>query len=891
MRILHLLSTSLIWSLVSAQSDNNHGDLQDLEHFAWLPLPSDSNNNSPAAITLPLPNDNDNDTPPISTVTTVITTMTNTPTQSPTYKPFIFTCPPPSIVGCTSLSSTPTNHECIWLNDPCYRDEAIEYEHCCQDECGRNYCTSKSYNDEEEWSEGGEEKGSGKTVNSTETEVLTEVPTPQPTVQQPPIPDRGWDDDENDDDMTTKNFQCPASNVVGCTSPDLNNISHECPTPGQVCSSINMDDDNWFTEYCCVDDCNRNYCTAKGVYQVVGKDDEDNDDGSEIVQMEMDIVEAEMAEIEEALNSINNENVGDEEVAVVEEVMDENDEEALNDINTDNTEGVEEPSNSLEDWLWGGDNESNNDKEETVIEETTNIEEGKGQNFNVLCYGPGANRPCPMGRLPYTCENDAKMCCTGRVVDLPGLGVCTMDVEWVVPPELLEMAEEATATSTTEATAPATTTEDTTTSTEATTTEVTTTEATAITATTSTEGNTLADNLWDVSDSVQALPDAATTYTGQPVTINVLFNDYVVQQQPGGWDMPDFTASLEVTDIVSNGEHGMCEITDGGSIMYIPNDTYSGSDKCGYRVCVKDDKTGEADEARCNFGALLITIEEQIISDDDFATVEPRPWEKNEPMLSKPNSSMRDEDELQQAEFDQGFDPEIEQNAINIGEGEELTTWQLSPGDRGDCSDEDTLITVEMQTDEHGTDVKWELTRDDDNTVMIEGGPYGEYSYDMVDVCLPPSQSLYTFHINDEWGDGLCDGSGMCGFYKLYLNGREIVHVNHYATNNTHHINVGYDPTEDMTMRDQLYLEAHNKRRQKWHEMYDKEYIPLIWSPKLAEESKRWAVKLLDECNSDDIEHEPGVSAGENLAKNRGPETDEDDGSPSWGQLYSPDSK
>lgn len=63
---------------------------------------------------------------------------------------------------------------------------------------------------------------------------------------------------------------------------------------------------------------------------------------------------------------------------------------------------------------------------------------------------------------------------------------------------------------------------------------------------------------------------------------------------------------------------------------------------------------------------------------------------------------------------------------------------------------------------------------------------------------------------------------------------------------------------------------AHNTRRQKYHRQWGKSYVPLNWSPQLAVEAKRWANKLLGDCESSNIKHEPNVSEGENLAKNRG---------------------
>ena len=128
---------------------------------------------------------------------------------------------------------------------------------------------------------------------------------------------------------------------------------------------------------------------------------------------------------------------------------------------------------------------------------------------------------------------------------------------------------------------------------------------------------------------------------------------------------------------------------------------------------------------------------------------------------------------------------------------------------------------------------------------------------------------------------GFCCKHGN-GFYSIFLDNVRMVHVTHFNENMTNVINVGYDPTPVMTERDHEYLHAHNKRRQKWHEMYNTSYVPLQWSPKLAEESLVWANELLKDCDSVGIEHEPGIGYGENLAKNHGNYDD-------WGQLYPPE--
>lgn len=52
-------------------------------------------------------------------------------------------------------------------------------------------------------------------------------------------------------------FQCPSADFVGCTAVDPENPVDECPTVGEPCP------DSTDGEFCCLDDCPRNYCTAK----------------------------------------------------------------------------------------------------------------------------------------------------------------------------------------------------------------------------------------------------------------------------------------------------------------------------------------------------------------------------------------------------------------------------------------------------------------------------------------------------------------------------------------------------------------------------------------------------------------------------------------------------
>mmetsp|Transcript_31299 Transcript_31299/g.65438 ORF Transcript_31299/g.65438 Transcript_31299/m.65438 type:complete len:619 (-) Transcript_31299:195-2051(-) len=198
------------------------------------------------------------------------------------------------------------------------------------------------------------------------------------------------------------------------------------------------------------------------------------------------------------------------------------------------------------------------------------------------------------------------------------------------------------------------------------------------------------------------------------------------------------------------------------------------------------------------------------------------------------------------------------------------------------CSNGNIKVTIEIQTDQYGSDTSWFLAkshRTNAPIINVKQGTYNSTTFDKKETCIAPGTKL-NFTVYDEWGDGLCCGYGD-GFVKAYLDDREIMYVTSFGKSMTEIINVGFDFAPNMTTRELLYLEAHNRRRKEWHESNNVTYVPLFWSPQLAEEARIWAEELLVNCSSHGIEHEKGVEEGENLAKNVGRDL-------TWGQLYPP---
>jgi len=102
---------------------------------------------------------------------------------------------------------------------------------------------------------------------------------------------------------------------------------------------------------------------------------------------------------------------------------------------------------------------------------------------------------------------------------------------------------------------------------------------------------------------------------------------------------------------------------------------------------------------------------------------------------------------------------------------------------------------LELQTEDVSCEFREVITPTLFKRFKKSEAAYTVYSYDKVEVCVRIGKE-YIFIIKDEYGDGLCqpDTGRMCGYYKLYLDGRELVHGSYYGTKNTHRINIGYDP-------------------------------------------------------------------------------------------------
>ena len=190
-------------------------------------------------------------------------------------------------------------------------------------------------------------------------------------------------------------------------------------------------------------------------------------------------------------------------------------------------------------------------------------------------------------------------------------------------------------------------------------------------------------------------------------------------------------------------------------------------------------------------------------------------------------------------------------------------------------------LTIEVVTDKFGSDVGWSISGYHTKKLIdkVVTGTYGIFDNDQVDLCVLPG--LYNFTLTDDYGDGVCCMQGD-GHVKVFFNYREVMYLSSYGKVVSEILNVGFDPSPSMSARDYLYLDAHNRRRFAWFSQNFVSDVPLVWSPRIAEESRVWAEKLLVNCSGAGIQHEHGVDEGENLAKNTGTVTEDGLG---WGQV------
>lgn len=123
---------------------------------------------------------------------------------------------------------------------------------------------------------------------------------------------------------------------------------------------------------------------------------------------------------------------------------------------------------------------------------------------------------------------------------------------------------------------------------------------------------------------------------------------------------------------------------------------------------------------------------------------------------------------------------------INVGNGPNtLLVYTTDPDGQtdGNAANDDrqasfnvsnpgTVITVQVQLDDYGSETTWELAPQGGGAVIEQGGPYSDNQEGSIissDVCL--TNGCYTLTIDDAYGDGICCSYGQGDYWVLGANG------------------------------------------------------------------------------------------------------------------------
>lgn len=190
---------------------------------------------------------------------------------------------------------------------------------------------------------------------------------------------------------------------------------------------------------------------------------------------------------------------------------------------------------------------------------------------------------------------------------------------------------------------------------------------------------------------------------------------------------------------------------------------------------------------------------------------------------------------------------------------------------RGGCSN----VSVQFRTDRYGKETTVTVSGNG-RTWMSSAKEVPAYTTKTMQQCLPPG--TYTLRLVDQ--DGLCSVANSAkGWYAMYVNGVKVIAGCRFAGSKTHTIKIGSNWQNSMSNRAREWLNAHNSRRRQHNG--GKGYVALRWSNTLANDAKRYAEQLGNNCKNGALVHAKGIQDGENLAKNFG--------SGSWGNQYSCD--
>ncbi|KAL7459495.1 hypothetical protein ACHAWC_011546 [Mediolabrus comicus] len=182
-------------------------------------------------------------------------------------------------------------------------------------------------------------------------------------------------------------------------------------------------------------------------------------------------------------------------------------------------------------------------------------------------------------------------------------------------------------------------------------------------------------------------------------------------------------------------------------------------------------------------------------------------------------------------------------------------TTNLSPDGTSSTNTDTDCVVVGIQI-QNGSEENGYTLQAKDGSVIIKDVGAGTMKSDHFDeACVPPG--IYQLILTDTKGDGIP------GYIAVYMDGERVLEDwQVWKETWSYDLIVGFKPV--MTELDTEWLGGHNLRRQEFHELHNKEFRPVTWSPTLAEEAKVRVEEMISAgCK---LSRDPNSSAGENLS-------------------------
>ncbi|EJK68598.1 hypothetical protein THAOC_10208 [Thalassiosira oceanica] len=238
--------------------------------------------------------------------------------------------------------------------------------------------------------------------------------------------------------------------------------------------------------------------------------------------------------------------------------------------------------------------------------------------------------------------------------------------------------------------------------------------------------------------AITAVDDYTFTRDGASVRFNVLFNDFTIDYSTN----LNFGVELALTQVMP-GFNGFCDVESPGVLSYTPDPVFDGSDYCVYTVCESTDLTN------CDTATLEIAVTTTDAITLDFLS-------PDRPLIEVDNAAILSDRHPVSDIYPEGTSPYETVGGAESFMTDELWTELLDEiglsSKNGEanyglhvqapsCEDGEELLSIELQGDEYGDDITWELRREyntgQNATVEVSKGPYGKHPYEYLDLCVP----------------------------------------------------------------------------------------------------------------------------------------------------------